>query len=181
MCQEWGEAIFGRQISAVFPVFLPAFRSKFSCVSIRVDNICSLLWAKMYMVIRHNCYVINHVKMRISFLKGEKEKMQCEIPHSAWLGQVSINHPQDLSHLGAAFEHAVGRKAGLGNVQMWNMSMAKCHLCNRGTSGDGQMELIWALIGQINSCTCCIVFLFSCMATKNVAARNAKRRMVFSV
>lgn len=55
---------------------------------------------------------------------------------------------------------AEGDKAGLGRVQMWNMSMATCHVCNRTTSGDGRMELIQALTGQINSCTC-VVFLFS--------------------
>lgn len=32
-----------------------------------------------------------------------------------------------------------------------------------------------------NSCASCVVFLFSCMATKDVAARGAKRRMFFSV
>lgn len=37
--------------------------------------------------------------------------MQCEISHSGWLGQVSINHPQDLCCFGAVFECAVG---GLG-------------------------------------------------------------------
>jgi len=69
------------------------------------------------MIVRRNCYMINHIKMRISFLKDEKEKkMQCEISHSSWLGQVSINYPQYLSCSGAAFEHAVGDKTGLGSV-----------------------------------------------------------------
>lgn len=47
----------------------------------------------MRMVIRHNCDVINHVKMRILFRKHEKKKkMQCKISHSGWLGKVSIIH-----------------------------------------------------------------------------------------
>ena len=73
----------------------------------------------MCMVIRHNCDVINHVKMRVSFRKHEKEKkMQCKISHSGWLGKVSINHPQGLCCYSAVFACTVRGKAGLRSVQM---------------------------------------------------------------
>lgn len=51
----------------------------------------------MCVIIKHKCYVINHVRMRISFLKHEKEKeMHCEISSLHWLGKVSIHHLQEL-------------------------------------------------------------------------------------
>lgn len=58
------------------------------------------------MVIRHDYYVISHVKMRISSLKDEKGKMQCELCHRGWLSLVSASYTQNLSHFGAAFECA---------------------------------------------------------------------------
>lgn len=67
------------------------------------------------MVVRHNCYVINPMRMRISFLEGEKEReMPCEISH--------------LGYFRAVCARAVGVRLDLGKCR-WETENGKSAIC----------------------------------------------------